>query len=382
MPTGVGATTVVNDPSAGALDFITDPAAFFELTEKNVYVAHTIDSEGVAGGIINRELPNAGILAGIRILFEGTINHTIGTGTVTGAARYPHGLIRRLLLSVNAANDVYSVNGTDLAALRHINHPGITAEDDAATFPGTLGPGAVIPDGASDLVLMWDIPIAIDPVTLIGAIYAQSSSMNLQLRLEQAAFTTELAVIAGDAVIDSVTGTWSIQVTSFDIPLSPGESPALIVPDLSRLHAVQAHQVNFSALGEIRSELIRGNGQLDRLLLQYASGNPNTDTSADAWYRTDPDLDEVDAIRLEYGSAQRPLDYNPVGFLLAENIEDYDARLPYGYMVMDLLKENPPRDIIQMQGVTDLVAVSNLNTGAAAPAAGAHVRLVQEMLIG
>jgi hypothetical protein len=121
---------------------------------------------------------------------------------------------------------------------------------------------------------------------------------------------------------------------------------------------------------------------LDRLLLQDAPADPRTDVSADAWYRTDPDLNEIDAVRIEYGNAQRPLDYNPAGFLLSENIQDYADRLPYGYVVMDFLAENPPRDIIQMQGVTDLTVVTQVNAAAGAPAAGAHVRAVQEMLIG
>ena len=382
MPSGVGAVTAINDPSAQALPFVTDPVSFFELTEKIVRTAFTEDSQGVDGGQINRQLPQVGILAKMRILFEGVLTTTLGGGTVTGAARYPHGFIDRLEISVNVGGKAIAVNGCDLAALRSINHPGVIAEDDMTNFPGVLGPGAVIPNGASAFVLAWDVPIAIDPTTLIGAIYAQSPSMSLQLRLDQADFDGELAVEGGAATVDSLTGTWHFQTTSFEIPFTPGENPALVVPDVSRLHSIQGLQNNFSALGAVRSELVRGNGQLDRLLVQHASGNPATDTTADAWYRADPDLDEINSMRLEYGNAQRPLDYDPAGFMLAENIEHYDDRLPYGFLAFDMLAENPPRDIIQMQGVTDLVVISELDTGAAAPAAGSHVRLVQEMLIG
>ena len=382
MPSGVGAITVVNDPSTNALPFVFDPASFFELTEKNVYTAHTFGSLGVNGGTENRQLPQAGVLAMIRIMFEGTLTTTIGTGTTLSAARWPYGLIDSFILSVNAQNDVFSVNGTDLAALRSIRNPGIIPEDDHDTFPGAIGPGNAIATGAQDVVLTWEVPIAIDATTLIGAIYAQSPAMNLQARLRQADLGADLIEITGNATIDSLTGTWSMQVTSFDVPLSAGEQPALIVPDLERLHAVQATQTNFAAVGEVRHSLIRGNGQLDRLLLQYASADPRTDVSADAWYRTDPDLNEIDSVRIEYGNAQRPLDYNPAGYLLSENIQDYADRLPYGYVVMDFLSENPPRDIIQMQGVTDLTVVTQVNAAAGAPAAGAHVRAVQEMLIG
>ena len=382
MPSGVGAVTVINDPSTSAIPFVVDPASFFELTEKNIYTAHTFDSFGVNGGTENRQLPQAGVLAMIRIMFVGTLTTTIGAGSTTSAARWPYGLLDEFVLSVNAQNDVFSLNGTDLAALRAIRNPGVGPQDDHDTFPGAIGPGNAIATGAQDVVLTWEVPVAIDPTTLIGSVYAQSPAMNLQARFRQANLGADLIAAAGGSTIDSLTGAWSVQVTSYDVPLAPGEQAALIVPDLARLHAVQATQTNFSAVGEVRHTLIRGNGQLDRLLLQYASADPRTDTSADAWYRADPDLDEIDSVRIEYGNAQRPLDYNPAGFLLSENIQDYADRLPYGYVVMDFLSENPPRDIIQMQGVTDLTVVTNINAAAGAPAAGAHVRAVQEMLIG
>ncbi len=380
MPSGVGATTTVNQPAA--VPFITDPAAFFELTERNVYRAARFDSLGTTGGADNRELPRAGILSMLRIMFEGTLQVTLGAGTVTSTARWPYGLIDRLVLSVNAGNDVFSLNGADLHALRVLRNPALNGNDTADTYPGGIGPGQTIPNGQSAVVLTWEVPVAIDPVTLIGSIYAQSPAMNLQVRLQQADLGADLLAAAGGATIDSLTGTWTYQVTSFDIPLSAGETPALVVPDLSRLHAVQAHQIGFDAVGEVPAALIRGNGQLDRLLLQVASANPRTDTSADAWYRADADLNEIDAVRLEYGSAQRPLDYNPAALLLAENMQNYGGRLPYEYLALDFLSENPPRDIVQMQGVTDLRAVVTINGGAAAPAAGAHVNVVQEMLVG
>jgi len=382
MPSGTGATIAVNNPSIAGLPFVFDPASFFELTERNVYPAHTFDSLGVGGGTENRQLPQAGVLARLRLMFVGTLTTTIGAGSTTSAARWPYGLLDSLVLSVNAQNDVYSLNGTDLYALWALKNPGAAAHDDHDTFPGAIGPGSAIATGAQDVVLTWDVGVAIDQTTLIGSIFAQSPAMNLQLRVRQADLAADLIQAAGGSTIDSLTGTWTVEVTSFDVPLSAGDQPALIVPDLQQLHAVQATQTNFSAVGEVRHSLIRGNGQLDRLLIQYASADPRTDTSADAWYRADPDLDEIDAVRIEYGNAQRPLDYNPAGMLLKENIDEYAGRLPYGYLAIDLLAKNPPRDIINMQGVTDLTLVTGINAAAGAPAAGAHVRAVQEMLIG
>lgn len=375
MPTGVGATTLVNDPRAQGVMFAPDPAAFFELTEKNEYTAFTIDAPG-SGSSATRQLPQSGVLSHLRVMFVGNIGSTPGTGAITTTSKWPYGFLDQLVLSANAQNDLISVNGTDLDVLRAIRHPGYKPNDDLDLIPGGVGAGQTL-TGDDDVVLTWDVPIAIDDVSLIGALYAQSPSMSLQLRLRQAV-TTDLLVVSGNATIDSITGTFYVMVTSFDIPLSSGQDPRLIVPDLSRLHGVQAHETPYSNTGEVRAPLIRVNGQLDRLIVQATQQDPAGQVT-DQYLTADPDADEIDAIRIEYGAAQRPLDYQPAGFLKMKNINDYADSLPYSALAFDFLAENAPRDVILMAGVTDLVCVPTINS-AVTVSGGAAVRLVQETL--
>ena len=380
MPSGVGASTLVNDPPVSGVQFVVDPAAFFDMTERNVYTARRLTSPG-SGGSLNDDLPQAGVLAHLQIIFEGQLSTTLGGGTITTSNNFPYGLLDEFVLSVNAQNDVYSIRGTALHAfdrLRAAN--GFFGNDTLDVFPSsTVGVGGVVPDGASqDLVLTWDIPISIDPTSLVGAIYAQSSGINLQVRIREAVHT-DLMVLAGGAVIDSLTGVFTIRVTSFDVPVSGGEQPMLVVPDTSRLHAVQGLRTAFSSSGEIPHDLVRGNGQLDRLVFTIADRNP-AGTVTDSVMLADADANELESVRIEYGNAQRPLVYDPAHGLAQDNLRAYGQRLPYGFLAFDFLLENAPRDIIQMAGVTDLRLIPTLNSGVSV-AAGAETYAVQEMLI-
>lgn len=379
MPSGVGATTVANDPSTQGLPFVADPAAFFASTERNVWTATQFGDPG-DGATERRQLPATGILAKLKIVYIGTVDVTLGTaGTATTTGLYPYGLIDQLIVSANAQNDIISVSGNDLMALRHVRHPGYTIAGDAHdAIPGGVGAGNLIAADA-DIILTWEVPIAIDPATLVGALYAQSRAMYLELRLRRA-MTDDLIVEGGTATQTVIDGTFFVEVETFDIPLvGDAKSRNLVVPDLSRLHAYQAHLVPVTAVGETRAPLIQTNGQLDRLLFQVWEATPAADVT-DRYLSAEPDAAELDAVRIEYGAAQRPLDYNPAGFLMGGNIEHYGAALPLDYYAIDLLAENPPRDVILMTGVTDLTLVPTVNP-AVVLAAGSAVRMAQETLL-
>jgi len=378
MPTGVGATTVANDPSTQGLPFVADPAAFFASTERNVWTAAQFGAPG-DGVTERRQLPATGILAKLKIVFVGTVDVTNGTaGTTTSTDLWPYGLIDQLVISANAQNDIISCSGNDLMALRHVRHPGfLIANDTHDVYTGGLGAAHAVTDG--DLILTWEVPVAIDPATLVGALYAQSRAMYLELRLRQA-MTADLLVIGGTAIAPVIAGTFFVEVESFDIPLvGDAKSRNLVVPDLSRLHGYQAHLVPITAVGETRAPLIQTNGQLDRLIFQAWEATPYADAT-DRVLSAEPDAAELDAVRMEYGAAQRPLDYNPAGFLMGANIEHYGHALPQDYYAIDLLAENPPRDVILMTGVTDLNLVVTLNA-AVVLAAGSAVHMVQETLL-
>ncbi len=374
-PSGVGATTLANDPRAGAIQFVTDPGAFFELTEKKIFTPITITPTPGSGVSRTVDFPASGIIAMIRVIFDGDLDVTPGTGAVTTSDLWPYGLLDEFVLGTGASTDVIRVSGQQLHALKAVRNPGFIPQDTADQTNGGVGAGIAVTDGA--ITLTWDVPVAIDPVSLIGALYSQSANLSVQARIREAVIT-DLLTVSGDAVIVGLTGTWYMQVTSFEVPIAGEDVPKLVVPDLSRLHGIHSHRVQFSNTGEVRAPLIRRNGQLDRLLFRVFDSTPEG-AVATQLLRGETNVVGLDRVRLEYGGSETPLDFNPMHFLAAQNVADYADALPAGFYALDFLIENAPRDVILMSGVTDLTLIPTVAT-AATVAAGARVEVVQESL--
>jgi len=75
-----------------------------------------------------------------------------------------------------------------------------------------------------------------------------------------------------------------------------------------------------------------------------------------------------------------PVIFNPASTLAELNQQDYGAPLPYDNYVWDTLKQNPSRDAILLQGVTNLQALMYVNP-AVDVQPGAYTRVVEEILI-
>ena len=95
----------------------------------------------------------------------------------------------------------------------------------------------------------------------------------------------------------------------------------------------------------------------------------------------DANIDEIDSVTLSYGGSNNPLSYNPAHFLAARNLNDYADALPQAYYALDFLPENPARDAVMIQGVTELKLKLGINSGVSVASAAA-IRLVQEHLFG
>lgn len=361
MPSGVGADTLQNIPTQ---PYVINPAQFFALTEKNEGTLKSRTHPG-AGSFFTEQLAQTGIISKLRLMFVGTV--TVATAAATTSNRWPYGLVENFKLSANGQNDLFNVDGLDLHALRFIRYPAFTNVAD--DFTGTVGGGDSVAVGATNIALSWEIPIAMEDTGLVAALFAQSSATNLTVRVETAANTRLFSANPGNVTI---TGTWYIQQTWFEIPFDA--EGKLVLPDVSRLHGVVANEYPFSNTGDVRTSLIRAEGQLARLFSSVVIGS-NSRATADPVAATSR---RIDKIRLEYGGNQRPRDYDPAWSLLAANNEHYGATAPYDRHVIDLVRENPARDAIHMQGVTELAVVHAINS--AASPSGASVRLVQEQL--
>jgi len=378
MPTGSKATFVANDPRTMGVAFVADPAAFFALTQRKQWVpiAQALPGPGLAA---RATLPASGVISHLKVMFVGTVTATVDATT---RSRWPYGFLERLYLVPNGQHNLYSVAGEKLVALRVAKYPnGWHQNDDLDVIPGGDGAGQTVTAVGSpnDMVLTWDVPVAIDDGNLIGSLYAQSTTMNIELLLQQAATDDIIDAGAGAVTFD---GTFYVEVTTYGVPHgAAGVDNRLITPDTSRLHAVQQKNTPITAAGETRAYLTRVQGQVDRLLVSAFEADPAGSTTDEYLYAdADPGgANDLDGIRIEYGADVRPYSFVPAAFLAQQNLEDYGERLPYGNLAFDFLVENPIRDVVNMPSLTEAAVVLDVGTGATV-AAGARAEVVQESL--
>lgn len=368
MPAGTTATRSVQVPTGVAT--VTDYNQFVARTLRHEIVPITVADPG-AGNRWNRPLPQHGIITELVIAFDGIIDVTPGTGSVTTTDRYPYGLLEQLLLRLNG-QDRINVGGIDLAVLDYVRFAAFEPVSDAY-------PGDIDEDGTQELTtvadapfrLTWRVPVAVDPVTFAGAVFAQSTSFNAMLQVVRAQ-DAALFTLAGDGTV-AIDGEWKVQVVSFDVPVN--SEGALIIPDLSRIHAINAFEDVFSGTGRQRIELVNADAQLMRLLISARNTATNRlQATADA-----PAAERLRSLALSHGPQERPLVYDPAWLLAGRNNRHYGGLVPYDRLVVDTLKEDPARDAIHMQGLTELAV--ELEVDPAVAVSAGRVRLVQETLI-
>jgi hypothetical protein len=361
MAVGTPTETLQQIPSQ---DFITDPELFFQLTRRNVVTPRVHGAPG-PGSFLNSQLPQVGIISKLWITFTGTL--TVATAAVTSSDQWPYNLLKGFILGANGQNDLFNVDGLDLHALRFLRYPAYTEKVDA--FPGTVGGGDSIAVGTYNLHLTWEVPIAFDDTSLIGSIYAQSAATSLVARLQQAINADLFTANPANA---TVAGNFSVTMVNFDVPYD--DKGRLVVPDLSRLHGVNSVEVPVSAVGDQRAALIRSAGQLMRLMVSVRGSATNRLSGLPFAASTK----KLDRLRVEYGGNQRPYVFDPAAVLLSLNGQHYGAPIPYDRLVLDFVKENPPRDTIILAGVTELAVVPGI--GAGVTITGGSTRVVQETL--
>jgi hypothetical protein len=363
MPIGNGAETLRLIPEQ---EWVTDPDLFAMMTTKQVSTPGTyVSAAGDDGVAINQALPKAGILARMKLQFIGSA--VVSTAAATSSIDWPYGLLDRFLLNVNGSTDLWACDGCDLAALRFIRHPAYTELLDV--FPGTVGGGDSIGVATHPLHLTWDVPVAMDPTSLIGSIFLQSQTANVGWSATRA---TKARLFSANPANVAISGNWKVSEVYYSVPFDAAGK--MVLPDLSRLHTFISNDVQFAGTGEQKAPLIRSAGGMYRLLLSALSSSTNRLTADPAAATTKL----IDKLRLEYGGNQRPLVYDPAAVLLAENQEYYGGLPPYDRHVFDFVRENAPRDVVNLLGVTELNAVVDVNTGVTVTAG--KIRAVEETL--
>lgn len=362
MPVGTGAIQSSNVPSE---PFVISPDEFGAMTVRNeaTIEQQAAPSNAIQGLNWQKQLPQTGIISRLVINFTGTV--VVATAAATAGKGWPYNLLDRFSLSANGQNNLFSCNGTDLHALRFARNPSYTEGVDL--FPAAIDGGSIAV-GTHQLSLTWEVPIAMDDTSLVGALYAQSGSTSLSI---DRTIATNAQLFSANPNNATLSGTFTTSLTRFSVPRSSAQGAPLVIPDLSRLHGFNAIELPLTATGDVRLELIRSNGSLARLFFSGSSAAGVPLTAA-------PNTDSVEAIRLEYGNAQRPYQYDPASLLLSRNNDYYGDVLPYDRIAFDFVRENAPRDMVLLMGVTDLALIPTLASGLTLT--GGKARLVQETL--
>lgn len=272
-----------------------NPTAFFQRTRRKRNAEYVRAFAGL-GQTDSVELRKADILSTIHVRFSGTLAVTHGTGTAATTMRWPYDLLKAVRFTANGQSNLINCSGLKLKFRELASNPeaddrGVSNSVSGATVTqGTYalnseswGVGAAataIATGNYAVELYWKVPVAEDDRDLTGAIFLQTSAMDLTLMLDWNTPAALFTITGNDTVV--LTGTVIVETEKFSIPSVDG---VMAIPDLSLFHAiVQTTVQNQLAQGDNEVRLIgQGPGKsLIRLFYQLWSGATPAPLSATA----------------------------------------------------------------------------------------------------
>ena len=359
MPTGTGAIAIRNLP---VTKYQINPGLFNQLTSRVIFdpINYALPA---FGNYQNTQLLQVGIVSSINILVVGTITTTGTTVTIAPTAHYPWDLIS-VQISGNGQNNFISCTGWDLTLrLRAANRAYV---DTVSSYPAA-GASPFTGAAAVAFTLAYKIPIAMDDTTLVGALYAQSEATNLVLKVTTGNSADLFRITAGTLAIS---GTVYIEEEIFEVPYDPQHPDTLVIPDLTVLHGLVSNDNAVASQTTLDTQLFRINGQLERLFFYTV----DLSTAAAPAFTTTATYTQTQLI---YGSNQNPYTFNPMNFQKFRNNRDYRVAFPDGQFCLDFVADNPARDLVLLEGVTNLRLRTQYS---AAPTGGSFVHFVQETL--
>lgn len=374
MPIGSGVETLRLLPN---VPFVIDPQGFAEGTTENVSDLTPIPAPA-PGATVRYQLPNADVIGKLHITYSGTLTVTAAASGQTQpvpGAEWPYGLLSLYTLTANGiSHDLWTCGGADLHAKNFVDNLGITSNTDV--FPGAVGGGgSALAAGTYPIYLTWEIDIATDPTWLVAALFAQSDQALIGGQLGFANIAVPVIAPGGTASLWSFSGQFFVRETAYEIPISPkGE---LILPDVTRLHMFVSETVPWTNTGQVDTPLLRTAGQLMRIF-QSGYYGPNTPLSALPGTATSALIDQF---ALAYGVRSVPYLWDPASGLASQNAKAYRGPVPYNRLVMDQMLHNPARDMVLLQGVTNLRTQTTVDSAVTPTVGSATMTAVEEILV-
>lgn len=274
-----------------AQNVVMNPAAFYPATRRLRFPMKSKSAITGLGSSDSVTLKQTGIISALEVRVSGTI--TFG-GTITGTTlswRYPLELIKALRVSANGQANLINASGLWLKALQmtqeRTNDRGVSrsiagtartqgtlalnSDDWGTSGANQLGPGVTVPAvGVYTVDLKFRVPIAFDPRTLLGAVFAQTAQTNLTCDIDYEQ-QNNLITLGGAATVALALNS-EISGIVYTIPQVGGQ---FVVPDLSAFHQFVSTSVPSVAQGE-NEIMLPGTGigrQLMRVFFQTWSSS-------------------------------------------------------------------------------------------------------------
>jgi len=337
-----------------------NPTAFFRLTRRKRTPEISRAFAGI-GGVESLPIRKSDILSQIRIRFSGSVTVTPGAGTVATTAAFPYGLNKNTKLTANGQTNLVDLSGIHLKARefmanvdlddRGVNRSvgGVNISQGslskASESWGLGNSQAAIAAGTYPIEIDWIVPAAEDMRDLSGAIFCQTSSMDINLQVQWANLADLFTLTAGAAV--TVQGSVIMETEKFSIPVLGG---VMIVPDLSLFHSCVQTSTSAITNGENTVRLIgQGAGkQLLRLWARVLNGANQVPLAVNA-----ANLGQQSWM---YGTAERPESYQDGQSIRLSNEETYgsDVAAVWGVFAHEFAISNAFRDTVDMGQTSDL----------------------------
>jgi hypothetical protein len=349
-----------------------NPEMFFRLTRRLTVTQKTFTYAGL-GLSDNVSLLQTGIISGITVSAVGSVAVNLAAGTCATTAKWPYDLLKAARFAANGQSNLINCGGQDLKVRELMQRGDLSdrgvvkaiggAHPGTATQQGTLsleeeswGVGqnvTAIPTATYPFDLEWYVPVAYDDLNLMGAIFAQTSSTDLNLTLDWAP-VTDLFTLTGAATA-VVSMTIIVSATLYTIPVAPGGSD-VIIPDLSVFHSListRAPQVG-NSLNEVR---LSGQGVGRQLLrLWFRTWNNGVPLAVNST--------NYGQIGWRYGGNDTPELYTSGKNLSYRTEKTFSVAFgKAGYGVIDFCNENAFRDSIDMGTASELRFLAEIPSG-------------------
>lgn len=344
------------------------PQQFFARTRRQFTVEKTTAWAGF-GGQDFVEVRRSGILSALTIKFTGTLVISADAGQHT-TARWPYDLMRGVRFTANGQSNIINVSGAKLKLIEMINSNNLDDRGVPQTIGGVartqgtlstaaeswgVGSNSAIAAGTYAVELVLRVPVAEDDVLLHGAIFAATSSTDLNLIIDWEQVGN---LFTGYTTAPTLTGTLTVESEKFTIP--QGSDGEIIIPDLSSFHSLIQTRSSKVANGDNEERLLGQGAGKALLRLGYQVWNGAATAAAplpmvganfgrQAWRYAGNETPE------EYFDGQTLREIN-------EHMYGQDIGGLWGFGVHDFVNVNALRDTVDMGTTSELRLFYNITT--------------------